>query len=118
MTCYRPLRNLVHWLAAALLPWCRASRGPPAHLSSSYDARHVSYQLPPPPLPLALACRYLAFHFPFIAERSLLRHLRACPWRVDQMAFKVRAALKHARTRPKQHAMRALPACALPACRH
>ncbi len=34
--------------------------------------------------------RYLAFHFPFIHERSLLRHLRACPWRIDQAAFKVR----------------------------
>ncbi|KAG2450020.1 hypothetical protein HYH02_000124 [Chlamydomonas schloesseri] len=32
--------------------------------------------------------RYLAFHFPFIHERSLLRHLRACPWRIDQHAFK------------------------------
>ncbi|KXZ45759.1 hypothetical protein GPECTOR_51g745 [Gonium pectorale] len=32
--------------------------------------------------------RYLSFHFPFIHERSLLRHLRACPWRIDQLAFK------------------------------
>ncbi|GIL75052.1 hypothetical protein Vretifemale_4894, partial [Volvox reticuliferus] len=32
--------------------------------------------------------RYLSFHFPFIHERSLLRHLRACPWRIDQQAFK------------------------------
>jgi hypothetical protein len=33
--------------------------------------------------------RYLSFHFPFIHERSLLAHLRACPWRIDQHAFKV-----------------------------
>jgi cryptochrome 1 len=33
--------------------------------------------------------RYLAFHFPYIAERSLLAHLRACPWRLDQLHFKV-----------------------------
>mmetsp|Transcript_6370 Transcript_6370/g.14137 ORF Transcript_6370/g.14137 Transcript_6370/m.14137 type:complete len:935 (-) Transcript_6370:1153-3957(-) len=32
--------------------------------------------------------RYLAFNFPFIHERSLLAHLRACPWRLDQAAFK------------------------------
>lgn len=32
--------------------------------------------------------RYLSFHFPFIHERSLLAHLRACPWRIDQFAFK------------------------------
>lgn len=38
--------------------------------------------------------RYLAFHFPFIHERSLLRHLRACPWRIDQHAFKVRPVLQ------------------------
>ncbi len=34
--------------------------------------------------------RYLAFHFPFVHERSLLAHLRACPWRLDQQHFKVR----------------------------
>ena len=33
--------------------------------------------------------RYLAFFFPFIHERSLLSHLRACPYRLDQDAFKV-----------------------------
>eukprot|EP00879_Flechtneria_rotunda_P003190 GHRR01003413.1.p1 GENE.GHRR01003413.1~~GHRR01003413.1.p1 ORF type:complete len:685 (+),score=262.21 GHRR01003413.1:1217-3271(+) len=32
--------------------------------------------------------RYLAFHFPFITERSMLAHLRAVPWRLDQAAFK------------------------------
>ncbi|GFH29708.1 phytochrome-like protein cph1, partial [Haematococcus lacustris] len=32
--------------------------------------------------------RYLSFHFPFITERALLAHLRACPWRLDQAAFK------------------------------
>lgn len=32
--------------------------------------------------------RYLSFHFPFIHERALLAHLRACPWRIDQYAFK------------------------------
>jgi len=32
--------------------------------------------------------RYLAFFFPFIHERSLLSHLRHCPWRLDQAAFK------------------------------
>ena len=32
--------------------------------------------------------RYLAFHFPFITERSMLAHLRAVPWRLDQDAFK------------------------------
>jgi cryptochrome 1 len=32
--------------------------------------------------------RYLAFHFPFITERSMLAHLRAVPWRLDQSAFK------------------------------
>ena len=31
--------------------------------------------------------RYLAFHFPFIHERSLLAHLRACPWRMDQVGW-------------------------------
>ncbi len=34
--------------------------------------------------------RYLAFFFPYIHERSLLSHLRACPYRLDQDAFKVR----------------------------
>lgn len=29
--------------------------------------------------------RYLAFFFPFIHERSLLAHLRDCPWRMDQV---------------------------------
>lgn len=33
--------------------------------------------------------RYLSFHFPFTHERSLLEHLRACPWRFDQRLFKV-----------------------------
>lgn len=33
--------------------------------------------------------RYLSFHFPFTHERSLLEHLRACPWKYDQRAFKV-----------------------------
>lgn len=32
--------------------------------------------------------RYLSFHFPFLHERSLLGHLRACPWNLDQLAFK------------------------------
>lgn len=32
--------------------------------------------------------RYLSFHFPFTHERPLLQHLRACPWRLDQGAFK------------------------------
>lgn len=36
--------------------------------------------------------RYLAFFFPFIHERSLLSHLRHCPWRLDQAAFKVGVA--------------------------
>jgi hypothetical protein len=34
--------------------------------------------------------RYLSFHFPFLHERALLGHLRACPWKLDQLAFKVR----------------------------
>jgi cryptochrome 1 len=34
--------------------------------------------------------RYLSFHFPFTHERSLLEHLRACPWNFDQSLFKVR----------------------------
>lgn len=34
--------------------------------------------------------RYLSFHFPFTHERSLLEHLRACPWKFDQRLFKVR----------------------------
>lgn len=33
--------------------------------------------------------RYLSFHFPFTHERPLLQHLRACPWRLNQGAFKV-----------------------------
>ena len=33
--------------------------------------------------------RYLSFHFPFTHERSLLEHLRALPWRLDQGLFKV-----------------------------
>jgi hypothetical protein len=37
----------------------------------------------------ALPARYLSFHFPFIHERALMAHLRACPWRLDQGAFKV-----------------------------
>jgi deoxyribodipyrimidine photolyase len=37
---------------------------------------------------LRCCCRYLAFHFPFITERSMLAHLRAVPWRLDQDAFK------------------------------
>jgi hypothetical protein len=32
--------------------------------------------------------RYLSFHFPFITERSMLAHLRAVPWRLDQTAYK------------------------------
>jgi len=32
--------------------------------------------------------RYLSFHFPFAHERSLLEHLRAVPWRMDQSLFK------------------------------
>lgn len=32
--------------------------------------------------------RYLSFHFPFTHERSLLEHLRAVPWRMDQALFK------------------------------
>ncbi len=32
--------------------------------------------------------RYLSFHFPFITERSMLAHLRACPFRRDANAFK------------------------------
>ena len=32
--------------------------------------------------------RYLSFHFPFTHERSLLEHLRACPWKFDQSKFK------------------------------
>jgi deoxyribodipyrimidine photolyase len=32
--------------------------------------------------------RYLSFHFPFITERSMLAHLRAVPWRLDQAAYK------------------------------
>ena len=32
--------------------------------------------------------RYLSFHFPFTHERSLLEHLRAVPWRLDQALFK------------------------------
>jgi len=32
--------------------------------------------------------RYLSFHFPFTHERSLLEHLRACPWNFDQSLFK------------------------------
>eukprot|EP00891_Asterochloris_glomerata_P002034 jgi/Astpho2/2034/Aster-00531 len=32
--------------------------------------------------------RYLSFHFPFTHERSLLEHLRACPWKFDQRKFK------------------------------
>ena len=35
--------------------------------------------------------RYLSFHFPFTHERSLLEHLRACPWKWNQSHFKVRA---------------------------
>ena len=35
--------------------------------------------------------RYLSFHFPFTHERSLLEHLRACPWKYDQRLFKVLA---------------------------
>jgi deoxyribodipyrimidine photolyase len=41
--------------------------------------RHVCFVFVP---------RYLAFHFPFITERSMLAHLRAVPWRLDQDAFK------------------------------
>jgi hypothetical protein len=33
--------------------------------------------------------RYLSFNFPFLHERPLLPHLIACPWRLDQDAFKV-----------------------------
>ena len=33
--------------------------------------------------------RYLSFHFPFTHERSLLEHLRACPWKWNQSHFKV-----------------------------
>lgn len=32
--------------------------------------------------------RYLSFHFAFITERSMLAHLRAVPWRLDQAAYK------------------------------
>ncbi|GAX82688.1 hypothetical protein CEUSTIGMA_g10114.t1 [Chlamydomonas eustigma] len=32
--------------------------------------------------------RYLSFNFPFLHERPLLPHLIACPWRLDQDAFK------------------------------
>lgn len=32
--------------------------------------------------------RYLSFHFPFITERSMLAHLRAVPWKLDQARFK------------------------------
>jgi FAD binding domain of DNA photolyase len=37
--------------------------------------------------------RYLSFHFPFTHERSLLEHLRACPWKWNQSHFKVWAQL-------------------------
>lgn len=54
-------------------------------LLSTADSPHSpSYTLLPPPIP----SRYLAFHFPFITERSMLAHLRAVPWRLDQDAFK------------------------------
>lgn len=33
--------------------------------------------------------RYLSWHFPFTHERSLLEHVRACPYRIDQGLFKV-----------------------------
>lgn len=32
--------------------------------------------------------RYLSFHYPFTHERSLLEHLRACPFRFDMGLFK------------------------------
>jgi hypothetical protein len=32
--------------------------------------------------------RYLSFHYPFTHERSLLEHLQAVPWRLDQALFK------------------------------
>lgn len=32
--------------------------------------------------------RYLSWHFPFTHERSLLEHVRACPYRMDQNLFK------------------------------
>lgn len=32
--------------------------------------------------------RHMCFHFPFTHERSLLEHLRAAPWRLDQRLFK------------------------------
>lgn len=38
--------------------------------------------------------RYLSFHFPFTHERSLLEHLRACPWKWNQSHFKVRCRLQ------------------------
>jgi hypothetical protein len=40
--------------------------------------------------------RYLSFHFPFTHERSLLEHLRACPWNFDQRLFKVGALVARA----------------------
>lgn len=33
--------------------------------------------------------RYLSFHFPFTHERSLLEHIRACPYNFCPMRFKV-----------------------------
>lgn len=45
-------------------------------------------RLSPCAVPFYAVTRYLAFHFPFITERSMLAHLRAVPWRLDQDAFK------------------------------
>lgn len=49
--------------------------------------------------------RYLSFHFPFTHERSLLEHLRACPWNFDQSLFKVRP-LTHPRPPPPLQSIR------------
>lgn len=42
----------------------------------------------PPSTPPGHPPRYLSFHFPFMTDRSMLAHLRAVPWRLDQKAFK------------------------------
>jgi len=68
--------------------------------------------------------RYLSFHFPFTHERSLLEHLRACPWRWNQSHFKVRthgsscaaARSRHFARRSQHHSWSASSRLQLASC--
>ncbi|KAL6764729.1 DNA photolyase, FAD-binding/Cryptochrome [Haematococcus lacustris] len=76
---YRVCQQQAEWAAAASSPLVPPQALPSITNSCKDFLQQMGYRE---------YSRYLSFHFPFITERALLAHLRACPWRLDQAAFK------------------------------